>query len=333
MTRNPLRRTLERVFPDAPAAWFMALSLLLAVLFWGYTVSEEKALKDLSVPLAFANVPKDMTVVGDDVRRLVTVEVKGSPDMLKRVREEDVDAKVDVGRLLPGPQVMELGQENVRLPSSVEFVKAYPRTIHFILDRVVKSSLPLQPAFAGRTAPGTQVLSWSIEPSTVELEGPETAIRKLRHVPTQTVPLEGRAQDFQVPVVPSPSDADISVASLGAFTLKVVIGETRAQRTIAPVAVTVLHSKHDAAVSPDSIKVMVDGPESVVRGLGPRDLVAEVDVAGLSPSEKPYQLRPAVRFSNPALAGRVEITSWTQRYVDVLVSPQAEPATGGGEAH
>ena len=50
-------------------------------------------------------------------------------------------------------------------------------------------------------------------------------------------------------------------------------------------------------------------------------------MVGLRPSDQDYQLRPAVRFANPNLASRVDITSWSQRFVVVRIEPISKPAT------
>lgn len=313
------------------SAALLAFSVVLALLYWAYTVSEYKSLKDLNVPLEFVNVPQNMAVVAENVPRVITVEVKGAPEMLKRVREEDVDAKVNVAKLRPGPQILELGRENVRLPSSVEFAQVLPRVIHFSLEKKARVEVPLEPSFAGRTAKGTQILSWSVEPTGTRIEGPESEVARIKRAPTQSISVEGRAQSFNAPVVPVFSDPDIKVLDTGPFSLNVVIGEKRAQRTIGPVPITLLNAKYPAAVSPPSLKVMVDGPASVVWDLGPRDLVAELNLIGLKPAEQAYQLLPAVRFANPALGSRVEITSWVQHYVEVRVEKEQRGGAGGGE--
>jgi YbbR domain-containing protein len=317
---------LDRLRPEASSVGLAVLSLALSALFWAYTVSELKSVKDVSVPLQYANVPTDLIVVGDDARRTVTVEFKGPPDMLKRVREEDVDARIDVDKLKPGPQVVELGQENVRLPSSVEFVRTFPKLVHFALDRRLRDSLPMQPNFTGHAASGLQVVSWTIEPPTVQVEGPESVIRKLRHLPTQPVPLDGRSSSFETPVVPTFSEPDLTVTMPGTATLRVVLGEKRAQRTLGPVPIKVLHAHLPVTLQPDAIRVMVEGPEPLVRRMSPEDLQAEVDVRSLKPGESPYQVRPAVRVVNPSLAAKIAITGWMDRFVSVEVgTPQAPP--------
>lgn len=331
---------LDRFRPEPGSVWLFVLSLALAAAFWAYTVSESKSVKDVSVPLQFANVPKEFMVVGEDARRIVTVEVMGPPDMLKRVREEDVDARIDASKLQPGPQAVELGQEHVRLPSSVVLVRTFPKVVHFALDKRQTDSLPLRPTFTGRAQSGLQVLSWTVEPPAVQVEGPESVLRKVKYLSTQPVPLDGRGADFETPVVPTFSDPDLSVLSPGPYTLRAVLGEKQAQRTLSGVPVQVLHAKLPVALLPDTIKVMVEGPESLVRKLTPQDLLAEVDAQDLKASPVPYQLRPAVRLHSKALAGKVQVTGWVDRFVSVRVSqgqgtppaPVAPPsgATGGG---
>jgi hypothetical protein len=326
---NESRR--EGAFRRLQSAALLAFSLLLALLYWVYTVSADKSLKDLTVPLEFVNVPEKMAVVADNIPRLVTVEVKGSPEMLRRVREEDVDAKIDVSKLRFGPQILEIGRENVRLPSSVEFAQVLPRVIHFSIEKKAQAELPLEPSFEGRTVKGTQILSWSIEPANTRIEGPEGELARIKKAPTQPVNVEGRTQGFQVPVVPLFSDPDIKVLEPGPFTLSVVIGEKRAQRTIGPVPIGLLNAKQAFTVTPPSLKIMVDGPASVVAGLGPQDFVAELNLVGLKPTEQSYQLLPAVRFANPALSSKVQITSWSQRYVEVRAERDQRAGGGGGE--
>ena len=322
---RPAPTLFERIFPDRQSAWLLLLAFVLAVFYWAFTILEEKSLKDLSVPVEFTGVPQNMVVIGEDARRLVTLEVKGPPDMLRRVREEDVDVKVDASKLEPGPQVVDLGRENVRLPSSVEFARTYPRTLHFTLDRRVRATLPLHPNFTGKCPPGLAVLGWSIDPPTTAVDGPETLVKKLRQIPTQPVSLDGRAQDFLVPVVPTLNEPDVAVSGLSSFTLKVTVGEARAQRTIGPIQIRVLHAAAPVVLAPPALRVMVDGPASIVRGLSPQDLTAEVDVTGLKPADKEYQLRPAVRFVNSSIGSRVEITSLTERYVGVRIGAQEPP--------
>ena len=157
------------------------------------------------------------------------------------------------------------------------------------------------------------------------VEGPESVLRKLTHISTQPVPLDGRTADFETPVVPAFSDPDLAAPSTGSYTLTVALGEKRAQRTVTGVSVRVLHAKLHATLQPEFIKVMVEGPESLVRALVPEDLAAEVDAQGLAASPRPTSCAPAVRMSHAALVGKVQVTGWVDRFVSLRVGQSQEP--------
>ena len=313
-------RSLKRSFGGKQSAWLLVFSLVFSALFWAYTVTGENSLKDLDVPLNFANVPESMMVSGADAARMATVEFKGAPEVLKRIKAEDVEIKIDVGKLKPGPQVYAITRNDVRLPGSVAFVKAYPRLLHFTIDRRVSASVPLEPAFEGKPAEGSEVLGWSVDPPNAVIEGPENIIKRIKQAPSQVIRLDGRDQDFSLAVVPTfKNEPDVSVLSAGPFLLSVTIGEKRIQRTIGPVRVRIKNARRPMSAAPQNLEVMVDGPADIVNSLRPEDFTAEVNVMSLDSAKKSYRMLPAVKLKDPELAKSVSITGWNQRYVVIRV--------------
>jgi len=278
------------------------VAIVLALLYWAFTVSEEQSTRDFVVVPQFVNVPENLTLAGEGSPRALTVTVQGAPEMVRRLREGDVEVKVDVGRMKAGPQVVEVGQESVRLPSSVELVRVVPPAVHFILDQRVTASLPVKPVFVGQPVAGRQVLGWKVDPPAVKVSGPSALLAKLKGVPTQPVSVEGRSQDFQVPVVPVPSDPEVTVAEPGPMTLTVFLGEKREERTVGPVYVRVAGTGAVLEADPPSVKVVVEGPQSLVASLAPGDFRAEVTAPALKSAGAEVQIRPAVTLTDSSLA-------------------------------
>ena len=304
-----IRRAARLVFPGKQSVWLLVFALVVSAVFWAYTISGQNSLKDLQAPLNFTGVPDGMMISGADRVSVVTVEFKGSPEVLSRVKEGDVDVSVDVGNLVPGPQLLSIGRSDVRLPGSVSFVKVYPSVLHFSLDKRISARVPLKAVFKGRVPKDRQLLDWSIAPPEALVGGPESVVRGIKSLPTHAVVLDGHDQDFQVSVTPNLKGiAAVTLKSAQPFLLSVTIGEKRIQRTIGPVAIQILNAKGRFIVKPAVLKVMVDGPASLINSLRPEDFVAEVNVIHLKPRVEPYRLRPAVRLSNPDLADQVKIT-------------------------
>lgn len=322
---------IDRLVPDLQAALLLGVALVVAALFWAGTALLQTTPKEVMVPLTFEGLPADRVVTGEMARSRVTVVIRGTPEMLRRVGEDEIQANIDVSALDLGPHLVEMGREHVRLPSSVEMERVVPSSVRFTLEKKVQRELPLEPTFSGRPPRGLQVLSWTVEPPTAQVEGPESLLRQIRRVGTQPVPLEGRSQDFEAAVVPAPAEPELAVTAPQTHRLRVSVGELLAQRAITPVAVQVLRAGPGVSVdlSPSVLTVMVEGPQSLVSRLRPEDLVAEVDLQGLTPSVRPYQLKPAVRLADSSLRPRVEITSWIQKFVTVTVRRQYAGEGGG----
>lgn len=329
MKNRRLPPPVDRLVPDVHAALLLGASLVLATLFWAGTAGLQTAPREFLIPLTFSGLPEDRVVTGDMARSRVAVVVRGTPELLKRVTEEDIQVRVDASGMAPGPHVAELTGDCLRLPNSVELERVVPSTVRFTVDRKVRRDFPLEPAFVGRSPKGLQVLSWAVDPPRVAVEGPESVLKPMQRVPTQPVPLEGQSQGFEAAVVAAPASEDVDVVNPQTHRLRVTVGEVVAQRAVAPVPVRALRAPEGSAaeLSPSTLTVMVEGPQSLAAGLGPQDLVAEVDLRGLAPSSKPYQLKPAVRLADPGAGGRVEVTSWIPKYVEVTVRRQA--AAGG----
>lgn len=313
-------RALKRSFGGRQSVWLLIFSIAFAAVFWAYSVTGENSLKDLDVPVNFDNVPSTMMVSGEDASRMATVEFKGAPEVLKRIRAEDVEVKIDVTKLKPGPQIYTITRNDVRLPGSVDFVKAYPRVLHFTVGKRVSASVPIEPVFEGKPAEGSEVLGWSINPSTALIEGPEDIIKQIKKAPSQVIRLDGRYQDFSLPIVPTfKNEPDVSVLSSGPFMLTVTIGEKRVQRTIGPIRVRIRNARRPMIATPRSLEVMVDGPADIVNSLRPEDFTADVDVMNLDSAKGSYRILPAVKLKNPELAKSITVTGWNQRYVVIRV--------------
>ena len=115
-------------------------------------------------------------------------------------------------------------------------------------------------------------------------------------------------------------NALVSVAGPARVRLTLLIEETAVTSQIEGVRIAVLNAQGRVAVNPESIGVVIRGPSSVLTQLGPDDIRATLDVAGLAARAEDYRLEPQVSIISADLAGRVEVIALTpQRRVDVHV--------------
>lgn len=316
--RNPIPPP-DTWFPDRASRIYLTFSLLLAVLLWVWTASEAKVINELEVPVNFVGAPDDTVVVGQDAHRSVTVQIRGPREIVKRVRPADVEVRVDLSRSGLGPRILEVGRQSVRLPSTVELVTVQPPTLRVSLERLASASLPVRPIFTGRPADNLAVMSWTLDPPEAQVRGPHADLRKLSHLQTQPVSLDRRSDGFTEIVTPVSPDPEVSVVPGPGLTLKVVLGEKPARRTVEGIPVTVVNGGGRSGVDPKTVTASVEGPPSMVGSLAPGDFRCTADARGLAPSEVPYQIKPAVRFARKEMASKVEVTAVNPHFVAVKI--------------
>jgi hypothetical protein len=316
--RSPIPRP-DTWFPDRASRVYLIFSLLIAVFLWVWTASEAKVINELEVPVDFTGVPEGMVVVGPDAHRSLITQVRGPREIVKRVRQADVEIRVDLSKSGMGPQILEVARQSVRLPSTVEFVTVQPPTLRISLEKLVTATLPVRPSFTGRPAGNLVVAGWSVEPSEVQVSGPSSNVRKINHVETQTVSLDKRREGFTEVVAPVSPDSEVTVVPGPGLTLKVLLGEKPSRRTVEGILVAVVNAGGRSAADPPTVLVSVEGPPSLVGSLGPDDFRCEADAQGLVPADAPYQIKPAVRLARKDHAARVEVTAVSPHFVSVKV--------------
>lgn len=321
MKNRPLPPPLNRLVPDTQAAWLFGAAVVLAGLLWANTASLQTATREFLVPLTYSGVPPGLVVTGEMARGQVTVVVRGTPELLRRVTGEDLQVRIDLSAAVPGPVVHELSPGDLRLPSSVEFDHVVPSALHFVVERKGRREVPLDPDFSGRPPTGLQVVSWTLDPSKALVEGPESALAALQKIPSTPVPLEGHNQGFETVVAPTSPSPDIQVVEPQGHRLVIRIGETRLQRSVSAIPVKGVHAPPGLSfdLAPSSLSVMVEGPQSVVSRLASTDFRTEVDLRALRPGAAPCLLKPAVHLAESARGSEVEITSWIPKFVEVTV--------------
>jgi hypothetical protein len=167
-----------------------ALALALSVLLWIVIARDETVERGLRVPLELQQFPADLELRGE-VPSLVDVRVRGSSDTLSRLGAGEVLAVLDLGGAKPGRRLFQLTPEQVRTPFGIEVLQVTPASISMVLEQASSRWLPVGPWVEGEPAPGYMKGAITVDPPTVEVIGPESAVREATEAVTETVSIAG----------------------------------------------------------------------------------------------------------------------------------------------
>jgi YbbR domain-containing protein len=174
------------------------LALTLAIMAWALISlgqRERFSETELEPQLQFSNIPSDLTLLnqGQEVR----VRLRGPVSRMASINPLQVNVVVDLSGLTKGTQEVELRPDYVNRPPSIDVVAIEPSKLPIELDELVTELKPVIPVTAGEPAAGAVVKSIDATPRRIALRGPESILRRIEHLDTRPVLLDGHAIDFE----------------------------------------------------------------------------------------------------------------------------------------
>jgi YbbR domain-containing protein len=183
------------------------LSMLVAALLWLVVAGERVVERVMRAPVEFQNLPAGLELVGDPPDT-VEVRLRGSSGALSRVGVGDMSAVIDLSTARPGRRLFHLTQNQVIVPYGLQIVQVGPSTVTMEFEASAIRRVHVEPDIDGRPAPGFEVTSVKAEPDTVEVAGPETALKRLQAAITEPVSVADQTRTVREVVtigVPDPT--------------------------------------------------------------------------------------------------------------------------------
>jgi YbbR domain-containing protein len=290
------------------------LSLGLAVLLWMTVAGEEMVERVIRVPLELQQFPPGLETTGD-VPTTVDVRVRGGSGVLSRVAAGDVVAVLDLRSARPGQRLFPVTPEQVRVPFGVQVVQITPAAVAMAFEPSATRQVKVVPAVDGRPAPGYVVGPMAVDPVSVEVVGPESAVRRATQAMTEPVSVWGARGQVRETVSIGMLDPLLRLKNPRPANVTVQIVPAPLERTLrhSPVRLRNLAPTLTAEVSPTVVDVTLRGSREALNRVAADDVFAHVDVSGLGVGE--YMLQPHADALQDAGVVRIEPSS-----VKVLIS-------------
>ncbi len=275
------------------------LSVCVAFGLWFTVAGERTVERTLQVPLLTSNPPERIELV-ESPPGTVEVRVRGASGLLSQLSTGAVVATIDLSLAREGQKGAYLTLSHVRAPIGVEVVKVTPQVVPLRFEKSLTKTVPVVPVVEGEPAPGFAAGAASVEPASVEVIGPESAMKRLTQAMTEPVSVSGQRSLVRAEVAVDVRDASLRLTTPVTATVTVPIQPRPIGRVIASVPVQVRNAGRgvSAQVVPSVVAITVQGSPDVVEALRPDTIGAFVDLARLGPGRYnlPVQVDPAQDF-------------------------------------
>ncbi|MEO8259286.1 MAG: CdaR family protein [Acidobacteriota bacterium] len=273
-------------------AGLKVLSVVFGVMLWMVVAGEETVVRGLRIPLELQQFPTGLELESEPPST-VEVRVRGSSGALGRLSSTDIVAVIDLRGVHAGRRLFPLMPEQVRAPFGVEIVQVTPPTVVLVFELSATKQVPVVPTLEGRPAAGFLVGKVTAEPTTVEVVGPESAVKQATEALTEQISVAGATGLVRETVKVGMADAALRLKTSRPVVVDVQILPAPVERTVhsLPLRLKNLSANLTARSNPVTVDVGLRGSREGLNGVRLEDVVAYIDLAGLGAGEYSLPVR------------------------------------------
>ena len=165
------------------------VSIMLVAGIWFSFTRGRDTIIGLEIPVEYRNRKAKMEII-EASANTVRLQLSGSVSLIKNVRPEQVQVRLDLSNGVVGKNVYTITSKDVSLPRGIDVIAVKPQTVELTLDVFTRKRLPIQIDWVGKLNERLRLESARINPVDVEVEGSSLLLRDMSTIYTQKVPLE-----------------------------------------------------------------------------------------------------------------------------------------------
>jgi diadenylate cyclase len=120
----------------------------------------------------------------------VSLELEGSGALIKSIKPDQVQVKLDMSKSKVGPNSFTITRESISLPPGIVLKAVEPSVVEVDLDVLIKKMLPVQIDWVGRLPDHFILEEAHLNPDMVEIIGGKRILETISTIYTEKVPLD-----------------------------------------------------------------------------------------------------------------------------------------------
>ena len=191
----------------------ISIAALISVLFiTGMWLSFSKGLDTLitlEIPVEYTKHDPGIEIIDTSVNT-VRLQLVGSGALIKSIRPDQIQVRLDLGNAVIGSNIFSITKENISLPPGIFLSKVEPPVVEVTLDNTITKELPVQVDWVGKLPENIILSQVKIDPEKVKVIGGK---RVLENLYTEKVPLDNINKTGTTTVSLALNPASLKIAS------------------------------------------------------------------------------------------------------------------------
>jgi uncharacterized protein (TIGR00159 family) len=139
-------------------------------------------------PVVYLNRDPSMEIVQTSVNT-VSLELEGSGALIKSIKPDQVQVKLDLTQSKVGPNSFSITRESISLPPGIILKGVTPTVVEVDLDILIKKEMPVQIDWVGRLPDHFILTETEVEPETVTVIGGKRILENISTLYTEKISL------------------------------------------------------------------------------------------------------------------------------------------------
>ena len=165
-----------------------AVSFLIVCGVWFSISRGFDTIKTFDIPIEYTNRDPRMELLNTSATS-VNLYLRGSRALLRSIRPEQIQVRMDLGKAVPGTNTFSISNENISIPPGLTLKEVQPMVVDVNLDTRTKKKLPIQVDWVGQLPKNLNLVRAEISPSEIALTGAKSILDSMSTLYTIGVPL------------------------------------------------------------------------------------------------------------------------------------------------
>lgn len=187
-------------------------SILLIITVWFSFSRGLDTLITLEIPVEYMNRDPGMEIFDTSVNA-VSLDLSGSGALIKSIRPEQVQVRLNLSKAVVGRNTFTITHENITLPPGVFLKRVKPPIVEVTLDVPVKKELPIQVDWVGKLPQHLILTRAKLDPRKIEVIGGNRILENISTIYTEKVPLDNIKETERITVNLALNPAFLKIAS------------------------------------------------------------------------------------------------------------------------
>jgi YbbR domain-containing protein len=219
--------------------------------------------------------------------RMIRISLRGDANSIYPILEDDIEAYIDLTKYTETGTYrapVQIRKKGTALEVEPLEIGVDPLEISLELDRRISKYIPLTPNMRGYTEPGYELVSYTLNPTQVVIDGPLNIMDGVSELLTDFIDLDGRTEDFSVTVSILNRDPLIVIRGSGMTEFRGFVQELVMLKNFdgVPVAITGLNERFRADLEINTLNLRFEGPQQALEQYTPPANLLALDCSAIS---------------------------------------------------